>query len=812
MEAQANDNTTRKPQSKLARNLKFGLGLTLGLGLSAALAGTYWLRQAWRDLPPVEHLAQYKPALPLRIFSSEGELLAEYGEERREFLPLKEIPLRMRQALLAIEDARFYEHGAVDFYGLTRATLANVVTGHHAQGASTITMQVARDFFLSREKTVQRKLTEMLLAYKLEQHYGKDKLLELYMNQIYLGERSYGFSAASNIYFDKPLADVSIAEAAMLAGLPKAPSAYNPVANPQRATVRQHYILQRMRELGYITPAEYDAAVAEKLALNKDRNSSVHAAAYAVEEARQLIVQSYPEGAYSMGLDVTTTIRMAPQRAADKSLRDGLLNAQARRGYRGPEARLAASADSVARQLAAYPDSGEVRAALVRKVETSGKRQLTAQLRNGDEIVLTASDARLGGKLPLDGKRAIVENSVIRVVHDAAKKRWLVSQLPEMEGALISVEAHSGEIVAMAGGFDFYRNHYNHAMQAYRQPGSSFKPFVYSAALEKGYFPGTAVDDTQRLLLPRETGAQPWRPRNYGNNYEGFISVRRGLVRSKNLVAVSLMQAAGPGYVQHYATRFGFEGARNPVSLPLALGAGAVTPLQLAQSYAVFANGGMQMPPKLIKEVRSRSGEVLFSDAAPRAKGAPAPGTQVISTRNAYVMDSMLRDVVKSGTGRGALALGRGDAAGKTGTSNNAYDAWFAGYSSGLVSVVWLGYDQPRSLGNATGGTLALPVWRDYMQVAVQGRREQVLAEPPGLALLDGDYVYAEYLAGDCLKDNFAFIHSSVGCGSAGADTRMAHGDSGAGGDGGSSTGTSEARTLSEAREREQMLKSFSEE
>ena len=806
--AKNSSSASRKPPSKLARHLKFGLGLTLGLGLSAALAGGYWLRQAWQDLPAVEHLAQYKPALPLRIFSSEGELLAEYGEERREFLPLKEIPLRMRQALLAIEDARFYEHGAVDFYGLTRATLANVVTGHHAQGASTITMQVARDFFLSREKTVQRKLTEMLLAYKLEQHYGKDKLLELYMNQIYLGERSYGFSAASNIYFDKPLAQVSIAEAAMLAGLPKAPSAYNPVANPQRATVRQHYILQRMRELGYITPAEYDAAVAEKLALNKDRNSSVHAAAYAVEEARQLILQSYPEGAYSMGLDVTTTIRMAPQRAADKSLREGLLNAQARRGYRGPEARLAASADSVARQLAAYPDSGELRAALVRKVQASGARQVTAQLRNGDEIVLTASDARLGGKLQWDGKRAIAEGSVIRVVHDVAKNRWLVSQLPEMEGALISVDAHSGEIVAMAGGFDFYRNHYNHAMQAYRQPGSSFKPFVYSAALEKGYFPGTAVDDTQRLLLPQETGAQPWRPRNYGNNYEGFISVRRGLVRSKNLVAVSLMQAAGPGYVQHYATRFGFESARNPVSLPLALGAGAVTPLQLAQSYAVFANGGMQMPPKLIKEVRSRSGAVLFSDAAPRAK----EGTQVISTRNAYVMDSMLRDVVKSGTGRGALALGRGDAAGKTGTSNNAYDAWFAGYSSGLVSVVWLGYDQPKSLGNATGGTLALPVWRDYMQVAVQGRREQVLAEPQGLALLDGDYVYAEYLAGDCLQDSHAFIHSSVSCGSGGpgslgADTRLANGE-----ERGSSGAGHEARALSEAREREQILKSFSEE
>ena len=790
MEQQTQE-SARKPQSRLARNVKFGLGVTVGLALATALAGGWWLRQAWQDLPNVEHLAQYKPALPLRIFSSEGELLAEYGEERREFLPLKQIPLRMRQALLAIEDARFYEHGAVDFLGLTRATLANVVTGRHAQGASTITMQVARGFFLSRDKTVQRKLTEMLLAYKLEQHYGKDKLLELYMNQIYLGERSYGFSAASNIYFDKPLAELTVAEAAMLAGLPKAPSAYNPVANPTRAKLRQRYILQRMRELGDITQAEYDAAVAEPLVLNQSRNSSVQAAAYAVEEARQLILQSYPEGAYSMGLDVTTTIRMAPQRAADQALRNGLLNAQARRGYRGPEARLPASTDSVARQLSPYPDSGELQAALVRKVDAGSKRLLTAQLRNGEEISVAASETRLGGKLPLEGKQAVAEGSVIRVVHDAVKKRWLLTQLPEMEGAVISVDAQSGEIVAMAGGFDFYRNHYNHATQAYRQPGSSFKPFVYSAALEKGYFPGSEVDDTQRLLLPQETGAQPWRPRNYGDNYEGFISVRRGLIRSKNLVAVSLMQASGPAYVQQFATGFGFEGGRNPVSLPLALGSGAVTPLQLAQAYSVFANNGLQMPPKLIKEVRSRGGAVLFSDAAPRPKGEEITATKIISARNAYVMDSMLRDVVKSGTGRGALALGRSDAAGKTGTSNNAYDAWFAGYSSGLVSVVWLGYDQPKSLGNATGGTLALPVWRDYMQVAVQGRREQVRSEPEGLAMLDGDYVYAEYLDGDCVKDNYDFIHSSVSCGSAKAN---------------------EARSLSEAREREQILKSFSEE
>ncbi|MBJ7311166.1 penicillin-binding protein 1A [Rugamonas sp. CCM 8940] len=757
--------TTRPRQSRLARNLKFALGLGLGLALAATLALAYWAQQTWRGLPAVDSLARYRPALPLRIFSAEGTLLAEYGEERREFVPIARIPLVMRQALLAIEDARFYQHGAVDFFGLLRATLANLATGHHAQGASTITMQVARDFFLSRDKTLQRKLTEILLSYKLEQHYGKDKLLELYMNQIYLGERSYGFSAASNVYFDKPLEQLSVAEAAMLAGLPKAPSAYNPVANPQRAQLRQQYILQRMLALGHITRPVYEQAVAEKLVLSASRHPSVREAAYAVEEVRQLVLLSYPETAYTAGLDVTTTIRMAPQLAADKYLRAGLLDAQGRRGYRGPEAALALPAAGVAGQarklLAAYPDSGELRAAVVSAV---GPRHFEAVLRDGAAIRVERVDPRIvadWSKLPAGGKRAIAPGAVVRAYRDD-KQHWLLGQMPEMEGALVSLDAQSGEILAVAGGFDFSRNHYNHATQAYRQPGSSFKPFVYSAALEKGYFPGIYVDDTQRLLRPSETGARAWRPRNYANNYEGFITVRRGLMRSKNIVAVSLMQAAGADYVQQFATRFGFEAERNPASLPLALGAGAVTPLQLAQSYAVFANGGYRPAPKLVKEIRSRDGAVLFR-AAPAEEAKP----RVISARNAYVMDSMLRDVVKGGTGRGALVLGRDDAAGKTGTSNDAYDAWFAGYSSGVVSVVWLGYDQPRSMGAGTGGSLALPIWSRYMQVALDERAEQERLEPAGLARDDGDLVYAEYLEGDCLDDGNAFIRSGLKCGPA---------------------------------------------
>jgi penicillin-binding protein 1A len=417
----------------------------------------------------------------------------------------------------------------------------------------------------------------------------------------------------------------------------------------------------------------------------------------------------------------------------------------------------------VRKLLAAYPDSGNLQAAFVSSV---GKAGLEAVLRDGSVIEVSAIDKRIlsaWSKLP-DDKRKITPGAVIRVQPDASDG-WLLGQMPEMEGALISLDANNGDILALAGGFDFVRNKYNHAMQAYRQPGSSFKPFVYSAALEKGYFPGTYVDDTQRLLSPSETGGRAWQPRNYANKYEGFITAREGLVHSKNLVAVNLMQAAGAAYVQQFTTGFGFISERNPASLPLALGAGAVTPLQLAQSYAVFANGGYHLTPRLISEIRNRSGVMLYGETDNGHAGpVRETGTRVISERNAYVMNSMLQDVVESGTGRGAKSLGRSDIAGKTGTSNDAYDAWFAGYSSGVVSVVWLGYDQPRSLGNATGGVLALPIWRDFMKVAIDDRKEQAPVMPQGLALYGNDLVYSEYLDGTCLEDRYDFIYSDLKC------------------------------------------------
>ncbi|MCR4467324.1 penicillin-binding protein 1A [Burkholderia sp. SCN-KJ] len=640
-------------------------GALLGLTLACAGIGAWTVHRIWTQLPSVEHLAAYRPALPLRIFSRDGDLLAEYGVERREFVPLERIPPLMRHALLAAEDAKFYQHGAIDVGGLARATFANVVTGQPGQGGSTITMQVARNFYLTRDKVLSRKLAEILMAIKLEREYGKDKLLELYMNQIYLGERAYGFAAAANVYFGKPLDALSAGEAAVLAGLPKAPSAFNPVVNPARATARRNYVLGRMHALGELDDATYRAAVDLPIALAATPPPGIVAAPYVAERARRMMVERFHDDAYTLGLDVTTTISMRDQRAAEAAL---------------------------GRTLRRQP----------------GKR-----------------DARNG-----------------------------------LEGALVSLDAATGDMLALVGGADFGRNVFDHALQAYRQPGSSFKPFVYSAALEKGYFPGVLVDDTQRTLTHAETGARPWRPRNFGNRYEGFIPVRRGLVRSKNLVAVNLMQAADARYVQRHAVGFGFDARRNPASLPLALGAGAVTPLELASAYGVFANGGMRMVPRLILSVKQRHGGAMYEATTPE-------GARVVSARNAFVMDSMLRDVVRAGTARGALALRRDDAAGKTGTSNGSKDAWFAGYSSGIVAVAWLGYDTPRTMGRATGATLALPVWLDYMKTAVDGRTPVDATPPQDVALVDGDFVYAEYTRGTCTGDMPPFIRSRFACGGA---------------------------------------------
>ena len=748
--------------------LKFFCGLLAGLVLAGSAGGAWVLHLLWQQLPTVDHLADYDPMLPLRIYAKDGSLLAEFGEERREVVPIGHIPLHVRQALLAIEDARFYEHGAVDFTGLARAALRNVVSGEHAQGASTITMQVARVFFLSRVKTYGRKLMEILLAYKLEATYSKDKILELYMNQIYLGERAYGFAAAASVYFDKTLDELTVAEAAMLAGLPKAPSAYNPVANRERATVRQQYILLRMHALGYLDAAAYQQAIAQPLTLRTQHRSIDPAAAFAVEQARKMAVAQYGENAYSLGLDVVTTLNVPAQQAATRALRAGLLRAQEAHGYAGPEAWLPHGVPydnprALRSALKPYRDSGELRVAVVHKA--SAEQGLAALLRDGTRVEIARSrlsdSARAALAPDAPQRRRIAPGAVIRVVADA-RQQWSLAQLPAMEGALVSMDTDTGEILALTGGFDQALNQFDHAVQAVRQPGSTFKPFIFSAALEKGYAPGTLIDDTQRVVTPAAQGRPAWSPRNYGGNYEGFISARRGLARSKNMVAVNLMEAAGVQYVQQFAARFGFDPALNPPRLPLALGAGAVTPLQLTQAYAVFANGGTLVQPRLIHKVSERGGEVLYE-----AEG-PSPRATAVSERNAFVLDSMLRDVVEDGTGRRAKVLGRPDVAGKTGTSNDARDVWFAGYSSGVASVVWLGHDQPRSLGRHTGGTLALPVWTEYMAVAVQERKPVLRTMPLDLMRFGDDYLYPEYVFGTCVDDRAAFVRSPFECGPGG--------------------------------------------
>ncbi|RFP78044.1 PBP1A family penicillin-binding protein [Hydrogenophaga borbori] len=697
------------------------------------------LHRLWQALPSVEALTDYQPKLPLRIHARDGRLLAEFGEERRELVAIEQIPKRMREALLAIEDANFYQHRGVDFSGLARAAWRNLFAGGHAQGGSTITMQVARLFFLSREKTYHRKIMEVLLAYKLETRYGKDTLLELYMNQVYLGERAYGFAAAASVYFDKGLHELSLAEAAMLAGLPKAPSAYNPVVNRERAVVRQRHILSRLLALGWIDQAAHDQALAEPLVLRAPgRFADLHMG-HAVEQARQRVVERFGDAAYTRGLDVVLSIDADLQREAMRALRTGLLSAQQQRGYAGPEARLPApwrfDRAGLRRALAAFPDSGALQAALVREVSSEGLR---AHLRDGRLVALA-----LG---PGQGRRIEV-GSVIRVQRDATQG-WRLAQLPRMEGALVSIDMDNGHILALAGGFDPRLGQYDHALQALRQPGSTFKPFVYSAALERGYFPGTLVEDRQRVVTPAAPGRRAWAPRNYGGRYDGFLTVRDALARSRNVATVNLMEAAGPAHVRDFAARFGFDPQHNPPTLPLALGAGAVSPLGLAQAYAVFGSGGEWRPAVLITRVSVRDGTVLFE------ADARAPAVRAVSERNAYIMDSMLRGVVQQGTARRALRLARSDVAGKTGTSNQARDVWFAGYSSGVSTVVWMGYDQPRSLGRATGATHALPVWTEFMARAVADRTPSERERPAGVALLAGDYAYAEYADRACVRDD----------------------------------------------------------
>jgi penicillin-binding protein 1A len=720
-------------------------GLLVAALLSIFLVVGVAMVVAYPNLPDISDLADYKPKLPLRIYTADGQLMGEFGEERRQLTPIQDIPQVMKNAVLSIEDNRFYQHGGVDYLGILRAGIANI--GRlKSQGASTITMQVARNVYLSSEKTYTRKIYEILLTYKLEHLLTKDQILEIYMNQIFLGNRAYGFASAAETYFGKSLKDITIAEAAMLAGLPKAPSAYNPISNPKRARSRQLYIIERMEDNNYITSAQAKTAKAEPLTLRSlDDKRTLHAE-FVAETVRQMVFAQYGQETYTRGLNVRTTVNSAEQMAAYKALRQGIMDFERRQIYRGPEKFIDLPADpkkmdeAVDEALEEHPDNGDVMSAVV--LEASPRKVVVVR-QNGEQITITGEGLKpvqsgLSDKaLPA---KQVRRGAVVRVTQTSTGI-WEITQLPEVEGALIAITPQTGAVRALVGGFDFAKNKFNHVTQAWRQPGSSFKPFIYSAALEKGFTPATVVNDAPLFFDAGVTGGQPWEPKNYDGTFEGPMSLRRGLAKSKNMVSIQVLQSVGPRNAQEWIGRFGFDKDKHPAYLTMALGAGSVTPMQMATGYAVFANGGYRMQPHLITRITDHKDRVLVDSPTP---SNPEETQRAISARNAYVMTSLLQEVTRSGTAARAQAtLKRPDIYGKTGTTNDAMDAWFAGYQQNLAAVVWIGYDSPRKLGDReTGGGLSLPVWIGFMESALRGVPVSEPALPEGLVQLGGDWVF----------------------------------------------------------------------
>ena len=734
----------------LLRVALWSLGLATAGVLSVLVLLAVALSVAYPNLPDISELSDYRPKLPLRVFSLEGSLIGEFGEERRQLTPIAQIPKIMTDAVLAIEDARFYEHGGIDYKGVLRAAIANLGRVK-SQGASTITMQVARNVYLSSEKTYTRKIYEILLTFKLEHLLSKDQILEIYMNQIFLGNRAYGFASAAEAYFGKDLKSLSIAEAAMLAGLPKAPSSYNPIANPKRARSRQLYIIERMLENGFINAEQAAAAKQEQLKVktNSD-NSRVHAE-FVAESVRQLMFAQYGEDTYTRGLNVYTTLRADQQDVAYKALRRGIMDFERRQVYRGPEkfATLPAGGqeleEAIDEALEEHPNNGDLLSAVVLEADA---RRVLATRQNGETIEITGEGLKpvqsgLADKAPANIR--IRRGAVIRVVK-TNKDTWEITQLPEVEGAFVALDPRDGSIRALVGGFDFEKNKFNHVTQAWRQPGSSFKPFIYSAALEKGFTPATVINDAPLFFDAGVTGSQPWEPKNYDGKFEGPMNLRRGLARSKNMISIRILQAVGPAYAQSWVTRFGFDEDKHPAYLTMALGAGSVTPLQMATGYAVFANGGFRVNPWLISRVTDQQGRVLVQ-TKPLAQDE---SLRAIDPRNAFIMGSLLQEVTRTGTAASAQAtLKRPDLFGKTGTTNDSMDTWFAGYQPTLAAVVWIGYDAPRKLGDReTGGGLSLPVWIRFMESALKNQPISEPLPPEGVVYAGGEWYYDEFARG----------------------------------------------------------------
>lgn len=734
-----------------------GLGLAAaGLAAAGLLLVLFVFAIVYAQLPPIDAITDYRPKIPLRVWTADGALIGEFGEERRDFVPAAEIPEIVKKAILAAEDDSFYQHHGVDYTGIARAAVANLVTGKRGQGGSTITMQVARNFFLSSERSYIRKVYEIAMAYKIESTLSKDKIFEIYANQIFLGARAYGFSSAAQVYFGKKLKDLTPAEAAVLAGLPVAPSAYNPFVNPRRAKMRQNYVLSRMLTLGYIDQKTHDAAVAQPLKARSNPVSDpmfkgrLHAE-FAAELARQLVFDVFRDETYTRGLNVYTTLQKADQETAYESVRAQILAYDRKYGYRGPEA-FVDIADPASRDqriedaLVEAIDSPNLVPGVVLEASPAAVKVALG----GGEVAELKGDAIRFAAASLSPKaqpgKKIVPGAVVRVARND-KGAWEIAQIPQVEAAFIAADFTNGAIRAMVGGFDFNLNKFNHVTQAWRQPGSSFKPFIYSAAVDKGFSPATVVNDAPISIDPRLTGGQVWEPKNYDGKFEGPMRLRQALAKSKNLVSIRVLQAIGARYGQEYITRFGFDADKHPPFLTTALGAGSVTPWQMLGGYAVLANGGFRIQPHLIGKVTDNNGKVLM-EAQPVRAGDES--VRALDPRNAFIMSSLLGEVTRSGTGaRAGAALKRGDLGGKTGTTNDAHDAWFAGYGGKLVAVGWMGYDQPRPLGEReTGGGLVLPIWINYMSKALAGAPEFERPMPEGVVKVGDEVYYADQQPG----------------------------------------------------------------
>lgn len=738
-------------------------------------------------LPSVEVLRTAKFQTPMRLYSQDLKLIGEYGEQRRQPIEFETIPPLFIKALLAAEDDHFYSHIGVNPNGLARAAFELLRTGSIQSGGSTITMQVAKNFFLTSERSFSRKATEILLALQIERQLTKDEILELYVNKIYLGNRAYGIEAASQVYYGKSIRDASLAQMAMIAGLPKAPSRFNPLANPARSKERRDWILGRMYKLGKIDQAAYESAVAEPL------NASYHVptpevnAPYIAEMARAEMVGRYGSEAYTEGFRVTTTVPSDLQDFANNSVHSGLITYDQRHGYRGPESRLPGKTLSAwTTELGKQRAISGLEPAIVTQVQKDGVQVLT---RTGEAHVSWDSmkwarpflNTNSMGPMPKQPSDVAQVGDLIRVQRqkdDSLK----FSQVPLAQGALVSLDPQNGAIRALVGGFAFEQSNYNRATQAKRQPGSSFKPFIYSAALDNGYTAASLVNDAP-IVFVDEYLDKVWRPKNDTNTFLGPIRIREALYKSRNLVSIRLLQAMGVGKTIDYITRFGFNKSDLPPNLSLALGTATLTPMEIATGWSTFANGGYKISPYLIDKIESRNGDTLFTANPPRVPGdvvngvaatdglaapshggitieptpgaapaanttapaepqAPAVAERVVDGRTTYILNSILEDVIKKGTGRRALALGRADIAGKTGTTNDSKDAWFSGYNGDYVTTVWTGYDQPESLGRREfGGTVALPIWMSYMGAALKDKPLHTQPEPEGILSLRIDPV-----------------------------------------------------------------------